>query len=59
MIHVLTICGTRMSVSTLEKAVEAARMNRIGANVRIDSTKMSGISLTVIVRYRNRPTSSE
>ena len=30
-IHALTVCGTCINVSTLENAVDAARINKIGA----------------------------
>ena len=47
-IHALTVCGTCIKVSTLEKAVDAARINRIGAYVFMASTIMPQISFTLI-----------
>ncbi len=41
-IKLLTACGTCIRVRTLENAVEAARIKRIGVNVRIASTKSAG-----------------
>ena len=49
-IKLLTACGTCIRVRTLENAVEAARIKRIGVNVRIASTKIGGISRNFMVR---------
>ena len=48
--ELLTACGTCIRVRTLENAVEAARIKRIGVNVRIASTKIGGISRKFMVR---------
>ena len=53
-INSLTVCGTCIRVSTLEKAVEAARMNRIGVKVRIASTRIGQISRSLMLLYTNR-----
>ena len=45
-IHALTVCGTCINVSTLENAVDAARINKIGAYVFMASTIMAHISFT-------------
>ena len=48
-IHALISCGTCISVSTLENAMDAARIKRIGAYVLIASTIMVQISLILIL----------
>ena len=53
-INSLTVCGTCISVSTRENAVDAARMNRIGVKVRIASTRMDQMSRMRILLYTKR-----
>ena len=49
-----TVCGTCISVSTRENAVDAARINRIGVKVRIASTRMDQMSRMRILLYTKR-----
>ena len=44
-IHALIVCGTRINVNTLENAIDAAKINRIGAYVLTPSTMIPQISL--------------
>ena len=44
-IHALMDCGTRINVNTLENAMDAAKINRIGAYVLTPSTMIPQISL--------------
>ena len=53
-INSLTVCGTCISVSTRENAVDAARINRIGVKVRIASTRMDQMSRMRILLYTKR-----
>ena len=53
-INSLTVCGTCIRVRTLEKAVDAARIKRIGVKVRIASTRIGQISWILILLYTNR-----
>ena len=48
-INSLTVCGTCIRVRTLEKAVEAARIKRIGVKVLIASTRIAQISFSLIL----------
>ena len=53
-IKVLTACGTCIRVRTLEKAVDAARINRIGEKVLIASTRISQSCPMRMLLYTNR-----
>jgi len=53
-INSLTVCGTCIRVRTLENAVEAARMKRIGVKVRIASTRIPQISRIWMLLYTKR-----
>ena len=48
-INSLNVCGTCIRVRTLENAVEAARIKRIGVKVRIASKRIPQISLILML----------
>ena len=52
--ELLTACGTCIRVRTLEKAVEAARINRIGEKVLMASTRISQSCSIRMLLYTNR-----
>ena len=52
-IKALTVCGTCIRVSTREKAVDAARIKRIGVKVLMASIMIAQISLICILLYTN------